>query len=231
MAHDTSTRQAIESEMADKWSTIPTYILEERFEESDSGGALGSATDGYDSSLINAVVSGTGTIDPDSTTAYSGTYSCSIQAVSGESNYIEYDLGQEYTTLGFHMVFRRGVSFASRNCVVFKDSSFNTVGKINGGSSNVIQFNGSGFTTNGLSSSSTFYHIWVDHVSGSEATVCFSTDSTKPTSGNEHATTATPAGTGGIRYIRIGIENKSGTSYVDEVFASSSSIGSNPAGS
>ena len=209
----------------------PTYILEERFEESDSGGALGSSTDGYDSSLVSSEVTTTGsTIDPDeSTTAVlSGSQSLEIDSASGD-NYVEFDLGADYDELWFHVEINRIYSTTSnRSIIKFFNQSGTIAADLGGNSSSKPTVLGASATTSfTYANTSAVDHFWLHWVRNSTSTFYFGANtSTRPTSGGD--VVSFTAADVAIGKFQIGIFNRSGNYRYDDIIVSTSEIGDNP---
>ena len=208
-----------------------TYILEERFEESDSGGALGSSTDGYDSSLVSSEVTTTGsTIDPDeSTTAVlSGSQSLEIDSASGD-NYVEFDLGADYDELWFHVEINRIYSTTSnRSIIKFFNQSGTIAADLGGNSSSKPTVLGASATTSfTYANTSAVDHFWLHWVRNSTSTFYFGANtSTRPTSGGD--VVSFTAADVAIGKFQIGIFNRSGNYRYDDILVSTSEIGDDP---
>ena len=208
-----------------------SIILEERFEESDSGGALGSSTDGYDSSLVSSEVTTTGsTIDPDeSTTAVlSGSQSLEIDSASGD-NYVEFDLGSDYDELWFHVeVNRRTSSVNNRIILKFFNQSGTLAADLKGNASSqptlLANSAASAFT---YANNSAVDHFWLHWVRNSTSTFYFAQNSsTRPTSGGD--VVSFTAADVAIGKFQIGIFARSGNYRYDDIIVSTSEIGDDP---
>lgn len=208
-----------------------TYILEERFEESDSGGALGSSTDGYDSSLVSAEVTTTGsTIDPDESTSavLSGSQSLEIDSASGD-NYVEFDFGADYDELWFHVEINRIYSTTSnRNIIKFFNQSGTIAAGLGGNSSSKPTVLGASATTSfTYANTSAVDHFWLHWVRNSTSTFYFGANtSTRPTSGGD--VVSFTAADVAIGKFQIGIFNRSGNYRYDDILVSTSAIGDDP---
>ena len=208
-----------------------TYILEERFEESDSGGALGSSTDGYDSSLVSSEVTTTGsTIDPDeSTTAVlSGSQSLEIDSASGD-NYVEFDLGADYDELWFHVeINRRTSSVNNRTLIKFFDQAGTASDTLSGNGSNKATVGGASATgAFSYANNSAVDHFWLHWVRNSTSTFYWGQNtSTRPTSGGD--VVSFTAANVAIGKFQIGIFNRSGNYRYDDILVSTSEIGDDP---
>ena len=206
-------------------------ILEERFEESDSGGALGSSTDGYDSSLVSSEVTTTGsTIDPDesTTSVLSGSQSLEIDSASGD-NYVEFDLGSDYDELWFHVEVNRIYSGVSNRSILKFFNQSGTLAASLGGNTN------SRPTLLGASAASAFTyanpsavdHFWLHWVRNSTSTFYFAQNSsTRPTSGGD--VVSFTAADVAIGKFQIGSFNLSGNYRYDDIIVSTSEIGNDP---
>ncbi|MEL0119442.1 MAG: hypothetical protein VXB01_10935 [Opitutae bacterium] len=209
----------------------PTYILEERFEESDSGGALGSSTDGYDSSLVSSEVTTTGsTIDPDesTTSVLSGSQSLEIDSASGD-NYVEFDLGADYDELWFHVEANRLYSTTSnRSIIKFFNQSGTIAADLRGNSSNKPTVIGASATTSfTYANTSAVDHFWLHWVRNSTSTFYFGANtSTRPTSGGD--VVSFTAADVAIGKFQIGIFGRSGNYRYDDIIVSTSAIGDDP---
>ena len=207
-------------------------ILEERFEESDSGGALGSSTDGYDSSLVSSEVTTTGSvIDPDESTTrvLSGSKSLEIDSASGD-NYVEFDLGSDYDELWFHVEINRGTSTVSNRTVLkFFDQAGTASDFLKGNGSNKPTMGGASTTTDGFTYNdfTAVDHFWMHWVKNSSSTFYWGKNSaTRPTSG-DNVVSFTAANVS-IGKFQIGIFNRSGNHRYDDIIVSTSEIGDDP---
>ena len=225
------TSQGVLSAVARKSVSGGGIILEERFEESDSGGALGSSTDGYDSSLVSAEVTTAGsTIDPDesTTSVLSGSKSLEIDSASGD-NYVEFDLGSDYNELWFHVEINRRVSgVANRIILKFFNQSGTLAadlrGNVNSRPTVLAASAASSFT---YANNSAVDHFWLHWVRNSTSTFYFGANtSTRPTSGGD--VVSFTAADVAIGKFQIGAFNLSGNYRYDDIIVSTLEIGDDP---
>lgn len=209
-----------------------TYLVEEGFEEVDGGGALGGATDGYDSALVAAE---TGTPNNDYATSPApllGSYSAYLDSTSGDKQ-IRWVLGSSQTTIHAYFQFNDATLPSDANQPIFSisDSGGSDQCQLYSRTAGTLQiFNGgSSGTTVGTLSASTTTHVWVTWSTDGSASVGFSTDGTKPTSGNNYASVA--GGSGTAASVRIQLRSVSGTGLqivYDRLLVDDAAIGSNP---
>ena len=208
-----------------------SIILEERFEESDSGGALGSSTDGYDSSLVSSEVTTTGsTIDPDesTTSVLSGSQSLEIDSASGD-NYVEFDLGSDYDELWFHVEVNRIYSGVSnRSILKFFNQSGTLAADLKGSvNSKPTMLSASAASSFTYANPSAVDHFWLHWVRNSTSTFYFAQNSsTRPTSGGD--VVSFTAADVAIGKFQIGSFNLSGNYRYDDIIVSTSEIGDDP---
>ena len=225
------TSQGVLSAVARKSVSGGGIILEERFEESDSGGALGSSTDGYDSSLVSAEVTTAGsTIDPDesTTSVLSGSKSLEIDSASGD-NYVEFDLGSDYNELWFHVEINRRVSgVANRIILKFFNQSGTLAADLRGNvNSRPTVLAASATSSFTYANNSAVDHFWLHWVRNSTSTFYFAQNSsTRPTSGGD--VVSFTAADVAIGKFQIGIFNQSGNYRYDDIIVSTLEIGDDP---
>lgn len=205
----------------------PTFLLEENFEETDTGGGLGSSTDGYDSALVSIEIqSAGGTVDPDyTTTPMQGSQMLALTSITGEDNYVEWDLGSEYSTLGIYLRYD-GDTSTNRRLLRAYDSVGVTVFTVDLMSAARLRMSDGSTAINHTSGIMSTAHVWIDWVSGSSMSIGASSDGTKPTSGNYYAS-GTPT-TGSIQKIRLLCENLTGTKLFDRLLVDDVAIGDSP---
>lgn len=157
-----------------------TYLLQENFEGT-----------GYENSWTEA---GTGTIDKDYTgTVLEGSQSLRIN-LSSQSGRTTNTLSVDQAIIEAYFLFRPvAIPSGQRQIWASKDSGGNYMGElqINASGALIAQAGGgSTATTTGTLSAGTTYHVWVRVATGTGANgVCsvgFSTDGTRPTSGNNY---------------------------------------------
>lgn len=214
-----------------KPAAATSYLLEERFEESDSGGALGSSTDGYDSTLVSSEVPSSGsTIDPDESTlrVLGGSQSLEVNNVTS-SSYVEFDLGTDYDELWFHCSINRGTgSVANRIVLKFFDQAGTASDTLRGDGSNKARVAGvssaDGFT---YADNSAVDHFWMHWIKNSTSTFYWGKNtSTRPTSGGN--VVSFTAANVSIGKFQIGIFSRNGNYRYDDILISTSEIGDNP---
>ena len=202
-----------------------THLVEDGYEEQDTGGALGSGTDGYDSTLVSAENEGTGTIDPDDTTAtiLSGSRQLKVVGVSSEHNYVEYDLGQEYTELWVRVKWKHSGFGSNRDWISFLNGSSVEIETVGWGGDFVMEFrNATGDWQPADPSVVGNYasnYQWYHYVSGGTCEVAVTSGTTMPSSGDNYAS-GTLTVSGGIRYLRFGPDGEDGTIFMDDLIIS-----------
>ncbi len=197
-----------------------TYLIEEGFEEVDSGGALGSATDGYDSPLVSAEVFTTGSINPDH--GNTDGERVQVDGRNGEDTYVEWDLGRDYNELWIYFVVdKKGNTYNRSIFKFFNDSGSEVLDGNISTSSRLLDIgvdNSIGFGS-GAS-------VWIHYQAGGVKELFLSTDGVRPSSGSNYGTGT--AGSSGIRKLRFGIFNKYNTWGYDRLLVSENEIGDNP---
>lgn len=219
----------------DSTPPAPSYILEENFEEIDSGGALGSSTDGYDSPYVTAEYLGTGgtaLVSPNST-AYSlqGSKHLLVQTNTTDATaYAEFTLPSNLNSYWIYMKIR-GRNLGgniNRDYIKFFNTAGTQIGSI-GATSGGTTLNLGGVTGQPptFAPAETICHFWIKY-SGGIAGLYYSTDGIRPTAGNQIVEfSTTPAN--GFGRIQIGWYNR-GDSYmaIDRLLVSETEIGNNP---
>lgn len=208
-----------------------TYLIEEGFEEVDGGGALGGATDGYDSALVAAE---TGTPNNDYATSpapLTGSYSLFLDP-SATSQQVRWILSAAVTNSGLFVDYFDAnlPSDANQPIIEISDSGGTQVASVYSRTSGALQIfhNGTSGTTTEFLSATLTNRIWVDFNTNG-ARVAFSYDTTKPASGNKVAvaTNATPPNAA-IRFQLRSVNGTGNASIFDNLKVSESVIGSNP---
>lgn len=179
-----------------------SYIFTEGFEEVNTGGGLGSATDGFDSTNI---FQNAGAANPDYTAVViDGAQS--LQTTNTQP--VRFVLDTTYNELWvmFHFISLSNFSTAlaafttSGNVVqgqvTFQGTGTGVMRAYNGGSTFTATV--SSMTTN------TAYYVWYHWKSDGTADGAFSTTTTRPTSGNAFASVSAGTGTSGCIRLLIG---------------------------
>jgi len=209
----------------------PSYLINEGFEETDTGGGAGSSTDGYDSALFTDE---TGNPNQDNTTSpLVGAQDLYCDTTGPANAFSRFTLGSTQTELHEYFQFKDSTLPANANDTIteFQDNGNNsqmylyllTDGRLqifNGGTSSA--------TTDSLASG-TLYHIWVDWKTDGSAAVEFATSATKVGSGNKYASVTGGSGTAACNKIWVGA--KTGTAlqaHIDHMLVDDVAIGSNP---
>ena len=194
-----------------------TYLLEESFETTPG-------TDDPDWS---------GTADPDyTTTVLAGSESLQVTNAGDESYTNALASDQTYVSVYF-LVQTGTVGVNNDPVLMLLDSADGEVGSLIFRTANTLRlFHGTETaTTVGTVGASTTYHVWVDFnvgATGANYSVAFSTDGTKPSSGNNYAS-GTTTGSGGANSVRkILLGGSSADNIFDNIKVDDVEIGSNP---
>lgn len=210
-----------------------TYLINEGFEEVDGGGALGSATDGYDSPLVTAETTAPNNDYATAPAPLVGTYSLFMDTTAPANKQTRWVLGSAETELHIFFMFSDATLPSNANGPIFtiSDSGGNDQCYLYLRSDGTMQiFNGgTSATTVDSPAASTTYYVWVDWKTDGTAAVGFSTTGTKPTSGNKYASVT--GGNGTTASVRLHLRADSGTGLqiiFDKFLVSTATIGSNP---
>lgn len=211
-----------------------TYLIEEGFEETDMGGGAGSGTDGYDSALF---VGETGTPNNDYATSPAplvGTYSGFLDSSGAVAQAMRWDLSAAQSEL--YIYFKVSDASLPANSTQFVLELTTSAGTRQAGlyfrtdgTIRLIHGTVLGTATVGTMSASTTYHVWVHWKNDGTGDIGFSTDGTRPTSGNNYQSMASGDGTSTVTrvYLRAS-ELALQTAIVDRLLVSTSAIGDNP---
>ncbi|MDX2187810.1 MAG: hypothetical protein SFV32_12815 [Opitutaceae bacterium] len=220
-------------------SGVSNLTLNENFGETNSGGALGSSTDGYDSPLIFAVTkTGSATVDPDATDMTGGKGAQQLKIVNQADGYGEpvWQLAANQSSHWFHFRFRAGtVSSWNKDFFALQDAAGTQrfgVGVSNSGSLLRINNNGS-ITTSGFAlSANTTYYVWVKFNQNGACGVYLSTTSTRPTVNTDASNQVIEVTgyNGTIRRVKVGMDRLVAgfTTWYSNLQASANEIGNNP---
>lgn len=198
----------------------PTYLINQNFEGT-----------GYDNSETWTETA-TGTVDEDYTgDVIAGSQSLRI-VVSTQTGETRKDI-TAISDIFVYFRFKR-VSGTTLRLITFRDTT-NTRGLVNLNSSGTLTLNhgSASASTVGTIAASDSVHIWVRYTQGTGADgfmeVGFSTDGTKPTSGNNYASTSVGTSTTTVNRIALGTtSNQTAEGIFDRVLADDVSIGNNP---
>jgi len=202
----------------------PSYLLTENFEGSE-----------YDNSWTEA---GTGTIDGDYTgTVLQGSQSLRI-AASAQSAYLTHTLGASHDIVEVYFLYRpTTLPGSTRTVITLQTSADVTVLQAmqrSTGSWTVRPTSGaSGANSVTAMSTGTTYHVWCRYEKGTGAnavgTVGYSTDGTRPTSGNSFVSVTTGDATGQVNKIRIATSSSETWEFVlDRLLMDDATIGNSP---
>ena len=212
----------------------PTYLIEEGFEEVDTGGALGSGTDGYDSALAAAE---TGTPNNDYATAPAplvGSRSLYLDSSAAVAQAVRWDLAAAQSELWMYFKFSDAslpMNSSQPICEMVSSGGVTQGGVYLRTASNFKVVNGTILSTEttGTVSASTTYHLWVHWKNDGTGDVGFSTDGVRPTSGNNYQTVTGGDGTSTVTRIYLRASDAAlQTMIVDRFLVSTSVIGDNP---
>jgi hypothetical protein len=193
-----------------------TVLVSDGFEEADSGGALGSATDGYDSDAVSDELAPAGTIDPDST-AWADVLDTEHLAVTGTAatdTGVVYDLGQEYNKVILEYRWGHSGVAPSNEWIELRNASDTVVTAIGWDSGYDVRFESrtTAWEVDTTDISGKYQRVVYD--SGSTCEIALSPTTTYPTSGSEYAS-GDLSSSGGIRYVVVGLMLDTGTTYFD----------------
>ena len=204
-------------------------IANEGFEESNSGGALGSGTDGYDSTLVTGT---NGLVDQDFSTSGLSLVGSQCAKVGASTSYAFWETTAR-TELYVYFQWRVPVFPIAANpyiCSISVGGTDQALVRVLGSSTGSAMriYNGStSADTVATMSANTTYHVWLHWKTDGSAVGGFTTDGTVPT-GNNLATVA--GGNGTTSATRVFLENNDGTEthYFDHLIISTTPIPSNP---
>ncbi len=196
-------------------STGSGVLGSENFEEQDTGGVLGSGTDGYSSpTIIQEVYTGTGaTINPDATdwTGKGGARCLKISNTTTGRGEVVFDFGSSYDTLWLKGRFRLNGAYAfNRSLFELRDSSNilrTSLGLNNSGMRPFLNNNGVSTASAFGMANDTDYTFWLKHIRSGALGVYITTGTTRPTvdATNNFVVEAATGSNFGIRRLAIGI--------------------------
>lgn len=200
----------------------PSYLLEENFDGAGtpSGWTTATGTPNYD--YTTTILQGTQSLALDGTSADAGAISPSFTAPS--------------TIYGYCLFRFSAIPSSSREFMRLRNST-TVVARVFITSSGNLQFRHGATTYSTVSTMSinTTYHIWYDYAAGSGAngvsSIGFSTDGTRPTSGNAFASNSAGAGTLNIDNLSPFTDFASANGYLgifDRILADDVQIGNSP---
>lgn len=193
----------------------PAVVFNDGFEETDSGGALGSSTDGYDSTLISAE---TDTPQPDVTDRNigdTGSQSLKLDATSAT----QVSRWTIPSTTELYAKFKFQVDALPTTSTEFylwsaRDGSGNVQGAVALQTSGALRiYNGTTTTTTiATAAADTSYYVWVHWKSDGTAELGFSASDSRPTSGNSFQSVT--GGNGTTAVTRVQLQATSGNGLV-----------------
>ncbi len=193
---------------------VNLQLIQERFEETDTGGALGSPTDGYDSDTgdLGVVSTETGTVDPDATDRNIGdtgnqSFKTDATAATATSRFVFASQTRLMLKFKFQIDALPSVGTAF-NIMSLRDGSGNVMGQI------AIQTDGAVRVYNGSTQQTTVstvvadttYYGWQGWTSSGTAEFSFSITDSRPTSGNSYASVTGGSGTTAVTRVQPGAE-------------------------
>lgn len=198
-----------------------TYIFTEGFEESNTGGGIGSSTDGFDATNIISNVNGA---NPD----YTGNILDGTQSLLSTNNEpvrftLTNSVTASYTELWAmcHLISMTNnggamINFTTDGNVVQGDCTMQIL--LAGTAGPMRIYNGSTFAaTVSNVSTNTPYYIWMHWKSDGTGDVAFSTTTTRPTGGNNYASVSGGNGTTACTRISIGTTSSGWAAIYDNV--------------
>ena len=183
--------------------TPPSYILSDDFEETNTGGGLGTGTDGFDDAQINTLG---GTVDQDYTgVVLAGAQSLRFTTAGAIARYI---LTSTRTNIDFYFQYRPVTLPASGSAILFEatqaggaGSSPVTVYLYSTGQLKIFNGSSGGSQTVSTMSAGTTYCVWGHWENGGTASVAFAVKTgseIRPTSGNNYDSVSGGNGTQAI---------------------------------
>ncbi len=214
-----------------KPATSP-YLIDEGFEETGSGGAAGSATDGFDSPLVTTITSGVSADYVTSPAPLVGSQSCLFDPSGGSCNAL-WTLTSSLTNCEAYFRFSDSTlpidasqpifEFLSSSSAVQADVYLMTTGKLRIGNG------GTTAQTVSTLSASTTYHFWMTYNTNGNCTIAFATDVNRPSGGVTFTNIVAAPSNAPIAKVRIRSVSGSGQLMIVDAFkVSASTIPSNP---
>lgn len=191
--------------------TGPTYVLQDGFEETSTGGAAGSSTDGFDSPLVNTWFSSKP--NPDWTPAMEG--SQELQYTNGQD--VRYVLAALQGEVWVWFMYSNSTVSANTEICELEDASGVTQGAINVSGATLEVINGStaAFTSASLTANTAYWILW-HHKNNGSSSVEFQTTSTMTGSGTHFASVTGGTGTSIQRFDTIATGTAM-TNYMDHL--------------
>lgn len=192
-------------------SAGPTYLVQEDFEGS-----------GYQ---LTWTENGSGTLNEDYTTnVFNGTHALYINMAGNNgrtTNVFGTALATNYVYFALRMVSIPGAT--RRLCAIQSSGSTHSILQIDTSGRLIIQsIGGTAQTTVGALSVGTWYHVWMESRKGTGANgyanVAFSTDGTRPTSGDNYDESADGTMTSDIDRCYFGVNASSTVEYIVDKF-------------
>jgi hypothetical protein len=203
-------------------------VLYESFEQVDTGGELGSNTDGYDSPYITSEVinDSNGTIDPDYDSGQiEGSRSLRTTRTTSGDAYVEFTIPEELSNCWIYFRFNGNIKSSNRNVLQINNSSNLAVASFGNDGNWVNQFS---VVANTLKFGGTERgHYWLHYMQNSLCTGWTNNSGIRP-DGSSDLEKMGNSGNRGVRKIRIGALNTTNTLIFDRIIISRSEIGNNP---